>query len=559
LLIHPVGKLAFVIALLLTLAAACPAQSLDGPVRIARTAPTASSLHLQQSDATDADAAATVAVYNDNDPGSQQLARKYAALRNLPSENIVCVSCTTGETISREDYDKTIAEPLRKSFIKNGWWRMTVGRDGVRVTASKIRFVALIRGIPLKIAPTAAYPGDKFDTVQPAAVASHNEAAVDSELALLGTFTRQISGVLPNPYYRSFAPIADLPMPELLLVCRLDAAYPRTVIAMMEDSVRVEKTGLWGFAYVDARGIKEGGFLQGDQWLRRARADAIKHGIPCIFDDQPALFPEHYPMRNAALYFGWYSEQVEGVFKNEKLRFVPGAVAVHIHSFSADSMRLPLRNWCAPLLERGAAATIGNVYEPYLTCTANLDIFEERLRSGLTFAEAAYASTQFLSWMTTFIGDPLYRPFKVQQDVTADPPGGPAAEWAAYREGVGIWNINRAKGEAALKAKATAMRSGIIMEGLGCLQEWAGDPESAIRSWAQGSQYFENEEDQVRCVLHAVETRRTAGDIARALGLARQQIRAHPGADATNVLRMIETQLTAPPISGGSATAAKHP
>ena len=107
-----------------------------------------------------------------------------------------------------------------------------------------------------------------------------------------------------------------------------------------------------------------------------------------------------------------------------------------------------------------------------------------------------------------------------------------------------LWfDVNRAKGEAALKAKARALKSGVLFEGLGCLQEWANDPEAAIRSWAQASQYYANEEDQVRCVLHAVTLRQSMGDIAKALGLARQQIRAHPQANATAVLRAIEVQL----------------
>ena len=496
----------------------------------------------------DPDIAATVVVYNERDPISVDLAGQYAAKRGIPFDHLVNISCTTEETISRADYDKTIAEPLRKEFIHRGWWRMGANRDGVAVAASTIRFVALIRGVPLKIAPVSDYPGDKpgFGV---AAVSPHNEAAVDSELAALGLFSQQISGALPNPYYRSFAPLADEPTPSLLLVCRLDAAYPRTVHFMIENSIEVEKTGLWGFAYVDSRNLTGNtGLAEGDRWLRRIREDALKHGIPCIFDDLPGVFPEHYPMRYAALYFGWYTEQVEGAFKDEKLRLVPGAVAIHIHSFSADSLRLPLRNWCAPLLERGAVATSGNVYEPYLAYTPNLDIFEERLRSGFTFAEASYASVPVISWMTTFIGDPLYRPFKRQQDVLADAPSGSAAEWAAYREGVRLWfSKDRVAGEAALKTKARVLKSGVILEGLGCLQEWAKDPEGAVKSWAMASQYYANEEDQVRCVLHAVELRRATGEIEKALGLARQQIRAHPQAGATQVLRAMEAELIAPP------------
>ena len=341
-------------------------------------------------------AAATVVVYNDNDPISVNLARTYAEKRGIPLDHLIGVGAPLQETITRAEYDKCIAEPLRKAFIKRGWWKVQVGRDGVTVNASCIHFVALMRGIPLRIATVSDYPGNNPKPGGSDAISSHNEASVDSELAVLGMFTQQISGAIKNFYFRAFAPIADAPLPTMLLVCRLDAATPRTVLSMIDTSIEVEKTGLWGFAYVDARNITSGVLKEGDDWMRQIRDDTMKHGIPCIFDNSPSLIPEHYPMRNAALYFGWYSEQVDGVFKNDQLRLAPGSIAVHIHSFSADSLRLPLRNWCAPLLERGAVATLGNVYEPYLSLTPNLGIFEERLRNGMTFAEAAYASIPVL-------------------------------------------------------------------------------------------------------------------------------------------------------------------
>ena len=53
--------------------------------------------------------------------------------------------------------------------------------------------------------------------------------------------------------------------------------------------------------------------------------------------------------------------------------------------------------------ETGAAATLGNVYEPYLTLTPHLDVFHDRLCAGFTFAEASYMSQRVLSWMTTSV------------------------------------------------------------------------------------------------------------------------------------------------------------
>ncbi len=84
---------------------------------------------------------------------------------------------------------------------------------------------------------------------------------------------------------------------------------------------------------------------------------------------------------------------------------------MHIDSFSAQSLRNAKQFWCAPLVARGAAATVGNVYEPYLNATHHLDLLVEALLRGDTLGAAAYYALPSLSWQAILIGDPLYRPF----------------------------------------------------------------------------------------------------------------------------------------------------
>ncbi len=117
-------------------------------------------------------------------------------------------------------------------------------------------------------------------------------------------------------------------------------------------------------------------------------------------------------MTEAALYFGWYAENVTGPFARPDFRFQPGAVACHLHSFSAWSVRDPVGHWVGPLLDHGAAATVGNVYEPFLSLTVHFDVLAARLVDGFTLAESAYAATPGVSWMNTVVGDPIYRPGK---------------------------------------------------------------------------------------------------------------------------------------------------
>jgi hypothetical protein len=211
----------------------------------------------------------------------------------------------------------------------------------------------------------------------------------------------------------------------------------------------------------------------------------------------------------------------------DDFRFVPGAIAVHIHSFSAATLRDPRANWAAPLLAHGAAATLGNVYEPFLALTPHLDLFVDRLRNGFNFAESAYASEPVLSWMTTFVGDPLYRPFGEIDEPPPESRVKPAIEYAAYKEGAQMWyEKGRAAGEKQLQANARRLQSGIIWEGLGLLQWSIPDNEAALASFQQAEKCYGRTEDALRTVLHQVEILKAEnkGVQARALaakGLAR--------------------------------------
>lgn len=493
-----------------------------------------------------AEAAATAVIYNNLDSLSLDLAAYYAEKRGIPLSRLIGVDCPAEEEISRADFDRTIAGPLRDTFSARGWWSAPQDPE-TPVRSNSIRFLVLMRGVPLKIAQTPIYPGDSF-TGQPQL--NRNEASVDSELAALGMRTRRISGPLPNPYFRSYTAFLDAADPALMLVCRLDAPTGALVRRMIDDSIAEEKNGLWGFAYIDSRGPVEAGLQEGEKWLANIAKNSRAHGVPAVVETSPALFPADYPMRNAVLYFGWYAENATGPFAQESFHFNQGAIACHIHSFSAASVRDPHRGWVAPLLARGAAATLGNVYEPYLALTPNLDIFEDRLRAGFNFAESAYMSVRAISWMTTFVGDPLYRPFPALSDTAPDAPKA-AAEWVAYRSGAQVWFCeSRAAGEKKLAAAARSLRSGIVWEGLGLLQwQAAQDATAAAASFDQAEKAYANAEDAARTVLHRIAILRDTHDAKAALALARRGARTFAKIPAANVFRGIVNELAPPPAT----------
>src|SRR6516164_1403257 len=108
-------------------------------------------------------AESTVIVYNKAAADSAELARFYAQQRGIAFDHIVGLDCSVDEEITRAEYDMNIAAPLRETFKARGWWTLHEAHEGkTTVLATSIRFVAVIKGVPLKIKPLdAPYEGDQ--------------------------------------------------------------------------------------------------------------------------------------------------------------------------------------------------------------------------------------------------------------------------------------------------------------------------------------------------------------------------------------------------------------
>lgn len=498
------------------------------------------------------EADATLVVFNTRDPQSRALAEYYAERRRIPAAQVVGLDCPLEEEISREQYRETIETPLRALFERKGWWEMRTGFEDKReVSGSRIRFVALIRGIPLKIKTTIQPPSPEA-TPPPRPhggdpIRSHDESAVDSELAALGALDNDYFGIFNNPYFRRFSPILDSSVTSgLLLVARLDAPTAETVRRMIDDTLLAERVGLYGWAYIDRRSIPERGYREGDDWLQNAAAECWNHGIPVILDNNPAVLPAGFAVTDAALYYGWYDWQAGGALAAPQFR--PGAVAVHIHSFSARTLRDPNAHWVGPLVTRGAAATMGNVYEPYLDLTAHLDVFNERLLQGFTFAESAYMSLKVLSWMTAIIGDPLYRPYAGASsgDWRCEPD--PASEpWIAMQKQL------RQGARAGLTQTLYLVRlarenpTGLNYEALGMLQSFYGEPREALKSLESAGTIYKNPAEAFRTVVERIRIYQSLGDKAAALKLIDRTLQRAQPPDRAKLLNDIRNEIAPPP------------
>ncbi|HTU19106.1 MAG TPA: TIGR03790 family protein [Gemmataceae bacterium] len=397
---------------------------------------------------------------NKNVPESRQIAEHYCSKRGVPREHILSFDLPTTEDVSREVYEKRLAAPLRKQLADR--------RDKVKVMLS-------IYGVPLRVGgnkPSAeekaelekvrkelnplknqhrelqktikslvetAKKNPKGSELREAESRkkertsleqkiqgleererwlsySESRAAVDSELSLLWHSGFELRRWQLNLLYWQVGQDVREGKPPVVMTARLDGPSAALVKRLIDQAVEIEAKGLQGKVYVDARNIRydpkqDPGFAYGgyDESLREMATLLEKEAkMPVTLDNKPELFAPG-SCTDCALYCGWYSH---GRFI-DCCRFSPGAVAYHIASSEAVSLRNPKATyWCKNLLEKGAVATLGPVAEPYtIGFPKPAEFFGFLVTGKYTLVECYWRTEILSSWMTVLVGDPLYNPY----------------------------------------------------------------------------------------------------------------------------------------------------
>jgi uncharacterized protein (TIGR03790 family) len=344
-------------------------------------------------------------VANRNVAGSVRLARYYMQKRQISGANLLQLRMTDKERCSREEYERDVAVPVRRYLRKH---------DG----AQRMRCIVTVYGVPLKISAPAVKAKKGNDDIvgdrKGGLIGEH--AALDSELALVEAGDYSLSGWVPNPL---FLGNKDRKLPisgeRVLMVSRLDGPRPEIVQRIIDDSVAVEKKGLAGNAYFDARWRRPDGGKELNAYEVYDRsiylaADYLRAWarMTVVLDEGDGLFQKGQ-CPGAALYCGWYSL---GRYV-DAFEWVRGAVGYHIASAECSTLReAGSQVWCKRMLEEGVAATVGPASEPYVQAFPAPELFFRLLVDGrLCLAECYFLTAPFLSWQMVLIGDPLYRPF----------------------------------------------------------------------------------------------------------------------------------------------------
>ncbi len=378
-------------------------------------------------------------ISNGNNSHSVTIAQHYCSKRGVPTDNILTLSlgAELSYTITRANYEKQIAEPIRERLLSPG-------------TGGQIKCLLTTYGIPIKVQGRGPLKGlenklkqlrglaeqernkiEQLNTNDPGKSARQKEkvnrklkqlqyeinritgketgASVDSELSMVLSSNYELYRWQPN-ILKNNSPGLSL---NTLMVCRLDGPGTQIIKGLVNKAIAAEKTGLTGVAYIDSRGIAENnnryslGYF--DQSLRELAAfTRLRTELTVKEERTEELFAAGTCPRTA-IYCGWYSLKTY----IDAFDFVDGAIGYHISSWEAVDLRDPNSSqWCPAMLKDGITATLGAVAEPYLHSFPEPRAFFTELFKGRCLVEAYYHTKPFNSWQLVLIGDPLYRPFK---------------------------------------------------------------------------------------------------------------------------------------------------
>jgi len=370
---------------------------------------------------------------------SVQIAQYYCQRREVPLGNILALPLgeSLKDTITRDDYNKQLVEPIREKL----------GSSGV---AGKIKCLLTIYGVPIKVEGRGPLKGqedrlrqlkelaeqeqkkieqlDKSDSaelsdqkkkmkVRQAMLQSEidrilgkeTNASVDSELSMVLFDDYELYRWQDNKLKNSGLFFVF----RAMMVCRLDGPGYDIAKNLVDKALTAEKNGLNGIAYIDSgyskAKSKDSLYYEYDWSLGKlAELIRLRTNMPVKEEKTEKLFqPGDCPQ--TAIYCGWYS------LRNyvDAFDFVPGAIGFHISSLEAVDLRDgSSKQWCPAMLADGITATLGAVAEPYLQSFPKPDEFFSELLDGCCLVEAYYRTNPYNSWQLVLIGDPLYTPFK---------------------------------------------------------------------------------------------------------------------------------------------------
>ena len=346
-------------------------------------------------------------------PDGYEIAQYYRKVRDIPEGNLVPITVSTAEQITRPEYDQNYdAEGIYQetSYIKQAIERYLTSHFNEQGVLLKdaIRYIVLTNGVPLKMR--------QYDGLSE--VRKVDYSSVDAAVALLFQ-EYDIDGRIRNPYYnvdpdltldyrfKPFHFVRSNRVALSYLVTRLDGYSIADIQGMIDRSQRAGTRSEEYVWVLDDDGktidqmeeaherLKEMGekvcpdpWVNDKTWITQAPGRVmgyVSHGIHADMPD------------------GYLTELLQ-------FEYAEGALISTYESFNGYGFRSPdqsTHGQVAEFIRAGGTGGVGNVYEPYASSIAHEEIMLPAYAAGYPLADAVYMSLAYLDFATVVVGDPL--------------------------------------------------------------------------------------------------------------------------------------------------------
>jgi uncharacterized protein (TIGR03790 family) len=331
-------------------------------------------------------------VVNQNSLLSRQIAEYYVPRRHIPAANVCRLNAKLEEEISRDEFDKQIAQPIGE-----------VLRD--RHLTEKILYIVTTAGVPLRIQGRGGPLAE--------------QASVDSELTLLYADMHGKPHVLPagiaNPFFGKMGAVFRHPDFPIYLVTRLAGYDFEDVKGIIDRALQARNRGKF---VID---LKANDSTPGNNWLSAAARALPRDRV--VLDQSAKVLSDE---TDVIAYASWGSNDPDRKQRHLGFRWLPGAIMTEYVSTNGRTFTRPPESWnigswenpkssfagspqtlTADYIHDGATGASGHVYEPYLAYTPRPNILLPAYYRGRNLAESYYLAIPALSWMNIVIGDPL--------------------------------------------------------------------------------------------------------------------------------------------------------
>jgi len=332
-------------------------------------------------------------VLNRNSALSRQIGEYYVPRRHVPAANICRLNATQEEEISRDEYDKQIAQPIGE-FLRRG--QLT----------EKVLYIVTTSGVPLRIKGSGGQLAE--------------QSSVDSELTLLYADLHGKSHVLPagiaNPFFGKMSAAFRHPDFPIYLVTRLAGFGFDDVKGIVDRALQARNRGKF---VID---LKASDSTPGNNWLREAARALPRDRV--VLDETGRVLTDE---TDVIAYASWGSNDPDRKQRHLKFRWLPGAIMTEYVSTNGRTFTRPPESWnlgtnwsdpqglffgspqslTADYIHDGVTGASGHVYEPYLAYTPRPNILLPAYYRGRNLAESYYLAIPALSWMNIVVGDPL--------------------------------------------------------------------------------------------------------------------------------------------------------